>query len=106
MYLHSDIVSNGDSDVLQEIYTANSIPFSFITYQCTAPELYSKTLNTSQSDKFNFTLTNEKNQILNLNVVDMQITLALYQSDRTNNLIQRYIKFKTNQQTDPAQETQ
>ena len=99
LYLHSDIASNGDSDILQEIYTANSVPFSYVTYQCTAPELYSKALNTSQSDKFQFTLTNEKNQILNLNGVDMQITLALYQSDKTNDLIQRYIKFKTNKET-------
>ncbi len=104
LFLHSDIATNGDSDILQEIYTANSIPFSFITYQCTAPDLYSKELNTNQSDKFHFTLTNEKNQILNLHGVDMQITLALYKSDRTNELIERYIRYKVH--SEPEQKTQ
>ena len=104
LFLHSDIATNGDSDILQEIYTANSIPFSYITYQCTAPDLYSKELNTSQSNKFNFTLTNEKNQILNLHGVDMQITLALFKSDRNNELIQRYIKYKVH--SEPQTETQ
>jgi len=102
LFLHSDIATNGDSDILQEIYTANSIPFSYITYQCTAPDLYSKELNTSQSNKFHFTLTNEKNQILNLHGVDMQITLALYKSDRTNELIQRYIRYKVHSEPQPA----
>lgn len=104
LFLHSDIATNGDSDILQEIYTANSIPFSYITYQCTAPDLYSKELNTSRSNKFHFALTNEKNQILNLHGVDMQITLALYKSDRTNELIQRYIKYKVH--SEPESETQ
>lgn len=104
LFIHSDIATNGDSDVLQEIYTSNSIPLSFIAYQCTAPDLYSKELNTNHSDKFHFTLTNEKNQILNLHGVDMQITLALYKSDRTNELIQRYIRYKVS--SDPEQSTQ
>jgi hypothetical protein len=95
LYLHSDIGSNGDSDVLQEIYTANSVPMSYITYQCTESDLYSKVINTTQSSKFRFNLTNEKNQTMNLNNVNMQFTLALYQTDRTNDLMQKYIKYKT-----------
>jgi hypothetical protein len=96
MFLHSDIATNGDTDILQEIYSANTQPFSYITYQCTAPELYSKELNTNQANVFHFSLTNEKNQIMNLHGVDMQITLALYKKDATNELIQNYIKYKVN----------
>jgi hypothetical protein len=94
MFLHSDIASNGDNDILQEIYSNNTIPFSYITYQCTAPELYSKELNTNQANVFHFSLTNEKNQLMNLHGVDMQITLALYKKDDTNELIRQYIKYK------------
>ena len=63
-------------------------------YQCTAPELYSKALKTNQSNTFRFSLTNEKNQLLNLLGVDMLLTLCLYKRDDTNELIRRYIKYK------------
>ena len=95
LFIHSDIADNGDSDVLQEIYAGNTETLSYITYQCTAPELYSKELQSNQSNVFSFSLTNEKKQLMNLNGVDMQLTICLYKKDNTNELISRYIKYKT-----------
>ena len=94
MFIRSDIANNGDNDILQEIYSGNTINLAYITYQCTAPELYSKALKTNQSNTFRFSLTNEKNQLLNLHGVDMLLTLCLYKRDDTNELIRRYIKYK------------
>jgi len=95
LFIHSDIADNGDSDVLQEIYAGNTETLSYITYQCTAPELYSKELQSNQSNVFSFSLTNEKRQLMNLNGVDLQLTICLYKKDNTNELISRYIKYKT-----------
>ena len=94
MFLHSDIANNGDSDVLQEIYGGNTESLSYITYQCTAPELYSKALQTNKSSTFHFSLTNEKQQLLDLHGVDMQITLCLYKRDNTSEMIRKYIQYK------------
>ena len=99
MFIHSNLADNGDTDILQEIYAGNTENLAYITYQCTAPELYSKTLQTNRSNTFYFSLTNEKNQLLNLHGVDMLLTVALYKKDDTNELIRRYIKYKV--QTEP-----
>ena len=94
LFIHSNISSAGDSDVLQEIYANNTQTLSCISYQCTAPELYSKALSTRLSSVFHFSLTNEKSQLLNLHGVDMQITLCLYKKDDTNDRIAAYIGHK------------
>ncbi len=94
MLLHSDIANSGDSDVLQEIYGGNTESLSYITYQCTVPELYSKALQTSKSNTFHFSLTNEKNQLLDLHGVDMQLTICLYKRDNTSEMIRKYIQYK------------
>ena len=99
MFIHSDIASNGDSDVLQEIFAGNTESLSYITYQCSTPDLYSKTLQTNQSNTFHFSLTNEKKQLLNLHGVDMQLTLCLYKRDDTNELIRKYIKYKVHSES-------
>ena len=94
MFIRSDIADNGDNDILQEIYTGNTINLAYVTYQCTAPELYSKVLNTNQSNTFRFSLTNEKNQLLNLHGVDMLLTLCLYKRDNIGEMIKKYIQYK------------
>lgn len=93
-FIHSDIADNGDSDVLQEIYSGNTPFMSYINYQCTAPEMYSKAIHFRQSSVFHFSLTNEKNQPMNLNGVNMQLTLCLYRKDNTNEMLREYMKFK------------
>ena len=100
LFIHSDIANSGESDILQEVYSGNTDTLSYITYQCTTPELYSKALRTDKSGTFNFTLTNEKNQILDLHGVDMQLTICLYKKDNTNELISRYIKYKVQSEND------
>ena len=100
LFIHSNIADSGDSDILQEIYSGNTDSLSYITYQCTAPELYSKNLRTDKSGTFNFTLTNEKNQILDLHGVDMQLTICLYRKDDTNDLIKKYIKYRVHSEPD------
>ena len=76
---------------------------SYITYQCTAPELDSKALQTNQSNTFNFSLTNEKKQLMNLNGVDMQLTICLYKKDNINELIRKYIQYRVHSESEPAE---
>jgi hypothetical protein len=101
IFIHSDIADNGDSDVLQEIYSGNTPTLAVITYQCSAPEYYSKALQSRQSNTFNFSITNEKKQLMNLNGVDVQLTLCLYKKDDTNDLVRKYIKYKVHTEAQP-----
>lgn len=94
VFIHSDIADSGDSDVLQEIYSNNAITLSRITYLCQVPELYSKMLRTNKANIFTFSLTNEKGQLLNLNGVDMELTLCLYKRDSTPDKIRQYIHYR------------
>ncbi len=99
VYIHSDICDNGDSDVLQEIMTGNTSDLSNITYQCTAPEMYSKTLKNNKSSVFHFSLTDERNRVLDLHGIDAIFTICLYKKDDTHELIRRYIKYKVEADT-------
>ena len=94
LFLHSNIADNGDSDVLQEFFGGASTALSYLVYQCSAPAMYSKALQTSQSNTFNFSLTNEKKQLMNLKGVNMQLTICVYRQDPTYEMIRNYIKFR------------
>ncbi len=96
LYIHSDMADNGDSDILQEIYTGNASALSYITYQCTAPEMYSKALRNNKTNIFRFTVTDERNRVLDLHGVDMLLTICLYKKDDTNKMIREYIKHRVN----------
>ncbi len=47
---HSDIVNDGDTDVLQVIFNNNNLPFSTAVYQCSDVTSFSKPLRTNQSN--------------------------------------------------------
>jgi hypothetical protein len=93
VFIHSDIAED-DSSVLQEIYGNNTPFLGYMTYQCTAPDKYSKPLRSGVSNTYSFSLTNEKNRLLNLHGVDMQLTLCIYKHDPINDQLREYVKYK------------
>lgn len=94
LFIHSDIADGGETSILQELYVSNTAQLSYITYQCTTPELYSKPLQTNKSNIFRFSLTNEKNQLVDLQGNEMLLTLALYRRDDLGDYLRKYIKYK------------
>jgi hypothetical protein len=90
LFLHSDIVQD-QSSVLQEVYSDNSIPFSNLVYNCKFPAMYSKALRTSTSDTFNFSLTDEHDQEVDLNGHDICITLLLYKKENLTRLLKEVL---------------
>jgi hypothetical protein len=92
LYLHSDMVI-GDSDILQEIYSNNTVPFSIITYSCANIESYSKPLATTDTNSFRFTLTNELDQIMELNNQNMLLTVMLYKKNNVDSIFKRFIEY-------------
>jgi hypothetical protein len=97
LMIHSDISKNNDqssfSDVLQEIYASSTPSFTNVIYQNTGLiEAYSKELTTKNNNVFNFKITDEHNNVLNLNGLNCLFTILVYRKDEINQLIARGIE--------------
>lgn len=92
LFLHSDIVEDQTS-VLQEIYSNNTIPYSFIVFNCPNTDLYTKRLKTNTAGSFNFSLTDEHNIEVNLNGHEIAITLMLYKKLSMGEMLKKYLEF-------------
>jgi hypothetical protein len=79
IYIMSDI-HNGARGILQEIY-CNSNSFSLINYTNVNVELYSKEFNKKDSNCFRFWITDENFTPLNLNGLNMNMTVCFYQNN-------------------------
>jgi hypothetical protein len=75
LYLHSDMVVDG---VLQEVYTSGSPDGSIISYKCMSWELMAKRMSAGSGNLFSFTLTDEFGTVMNLNGLDWNMTLVLF----------------------------
>jgi hypothetical protein len=90
-YIHSNIVQ-GQSSVLQEIYSNNTVPFSYATWICPSVELYSKRMSTNVNNVYDFSVTDEHGNVIELNGQNVALTLSLYRkrdiSEMFKNLLQ------------------
>jgi len=94
IFIHSDMSCSEESSVLQEIFTAGSADFSSIKYECLDFIGYSKVLSSDKNNVYRFTITNEDGRILDLNGLNVNITLCVYKKDDINQQIRNYLKFK------------
>ncbi|EGG19726.1 hypothetical protein DFA_00304 [Cavenderia fasciculata] len=85
--IHSDLCSNGDDDILQEIYSAAGSPdFSNIHWQNYDLEAYSKQLVSNTKTSFTIYLTDQDGNEVNLNGVNMNLTLILFKHNDVSQL--------------------
>lgn len=94
LLIHSDIADNKSNDILNEIYDDNTVPLSYIVYQCTSMEAYSSKLKLNSSRSFSFSLTNENNQPKDLNGRNMLLTVLVFKKETIFDLIRSLIKVK------------
>jgi len=88
LFLHSDMVDDG-TDILQEVYADNSIPFSNLVYNCKVPGLYAKKLRNNTSSLFNFSLCDEHDKEVDLNGHELCVTLILYRREDLTKTFQK-----------------
>ena len=88
LFLHSDMVNDG-TDILQEVYAENSIPFSNLVYNCKVPGLYAKKLRNNTSSMFNFSLCDEHDNEVDLNGHEICVTLILYRREDLTKTFQK-----------------
>lgn len=82
LLIHSDCVQNPSTDnVLVSINAVSNVNFSSIAYINYHPEYNSHTLNSGKNSTFRFTLTDENNNIMDLNGLNLNMTLLFYKKN-------------------------
>jgi hypothetical protein len=94
VFIHSNLVQDAYTDVLQEIYSANTIPFQNLTFLNPDPYAYSKSLSSSKIRLATFSLTDEYNSPIFLNGLDVVLTICIYKEIDVLDKIERYIKYQ------------
>lgn len=78
IYLHSDMIANENDNILQDIYVSQVIPFGSIVFTQMNYELNSRDFISLDSNIFRFRLTDENDNLIDLNDIDYQFTLIIY----------------------------
>ena len=78
LLIHSNIVSNGRDDILVSMNSSTLINYSSINYVCPAPEFYSRILSSPNNNTYQFSLSDENGELINLNGLNLNLTLLLH----------------------------
>jgi hypothetical protein len=93
VFVHSSCVDDNTS-ILQEVYSSNTIPYSFITFLNPNVNQYSKKLKSNSDTFYNFTITDDHGNELDLGNQNVFITLQMYKSDDLADLFKKYLKLQ------------
>lgn len=80
--LHSSISDNNGDDVLLEIYSSSIQTFSNIVWNCPDIIAYSRNITSKSTNNYRFFLTNEDNQPLDLNGINICFTIIVYEAQQ------------------------
>ena len=93
LLIHSNIVNNPTrDDVLVSINSSTSVNYSSINYLCPAPEFYSRLLSSQNNNTYSFALTDENREPIQLNGLNLNLTLLLYKKDPIFEQIRSFLK--------------
>jgi hypothetical protein len=93
LLIHSNCIDNPtNDDVLVSINSTTNIPFSSIDYECPAPEFYCHKLRSPKNNTYSFTLTDEDGELIQLNGLNLNITLLFYRVDPIYDQIRNLLK--------------
>lgn len=92
IFIHSDIATNGDDNVLQEMLGCQNTDFSTITFLCPDVEAYAKPITSNNNNIYNFYLTDEDDFEIDLNGQNVVFTLLLFKKDPVNRLVKQFLK--------------
>ena len=97
LFLRSSCASNGgEDDILLELFASGNPDLSNINFESSGNlEEHSKILKDSQSNNYSFYLTDEFGQGINLNGINMLITLCFYEKNEISSLMTGFIKYTT-----------
>jgi len=95
IFLHSNLASNSEDDILIELFASGNPDLSNINLTNGDLEEHSKEFIGVGSNSFHFYLTDEYRQGLYLNGINMLITLCFYEKNEISSLQTGFIKYLT-----------
>lgn len=95
IFVHSDMASDPNSDILIELFASGNPDLSNINLTSGDLEEHSKEFIGSQSNSFHFYITDEYKQNIDLNGVNVLITLLFYEKNTISTLMTGFIKYIT-----------
>jgi hypothetical protein len=90
LYITCDLVTD-ESNILQSIFTNNSVPYSYIAYSCQNVEHYMKKLSTTSSMVIR--LIDAQGQEIDLNGIDWQLTILLFKKNNITHMFKSLLDF-------------
>lgn len=94
-YLLSDICQQKGDNVLQNIISVGTSDYNYIVFENKTPYEYAKVFSKAPKNIYNFTLTDENKNTIDLNGLNMVFTLMLFKKNDISNLIKGYVKYRT-----------
>lgn len=95
IFLRSTCGQLADNDILVELFASGNPDLSNINFSNSGNlEEHSKKITNNASNNFRFFITDEFGDTINLNGIDMLITLLFYEKQNTDSMIQSYIKYR------------
>jgi hypothetical protein len=96
IYIMSNIIradETNDTNILQEIYGTNGVPYSNLVYQCNQLEMYAKNLNQSASNIYEFHIVDASTlKPLDTNGLPIYVTLQIFKDRDTDTLMRQLLK--------------
>lgn len=94
-YILSNIVQNKSDNILCDIMSQQSSDFEYITYRNQAPAEYSKIFARGNSNIFQFIITDEDFNQVDLNGLNVVFTIMLFKENNIDKLLKGFIKYIT-----------
>lgn len=102
LLIHSNIANNpGQDDVLISINSTTSINYSSIAWDNPAPEYYSHLLSSKHNNTYSFSLTDENQELIQLNGLNLNMTLLFYKKDPIFDQMRAFMKYLVSKPPEP-----
>ena len=97
IFLHSNLADNGgQDDIMLELFASGNADLSNINFENNGNlQEHSKILKDNQSNSFHFYLTDEFRQKINLNGINVLLTICFYEENNIDSLMTGFIKYLT-----------
>lgn len=92
LFLKSDIAMNDTNSILADVFANGNSDFSTIVWRINDLESHSKELRSRDNNTYRFQLMNEDGVIMNLNGLNILITLLVYEKNPVYRMINGFIK--------------
>ena len=93
LLIHSNVVNNpGRDDILISINSTTSVNYSSIAWDNPCPDFYSRLLNSKNNNTCSFSLTDENRELIQLNGLNMNLTLLFFKKDEIFDQIRNFLK--------------